>query len=129
MKSNPLIAAIFIFSPIFLIGTLSQAQTTTPEKNVSKSRSQNPDKAPIYGSRLMTEEERMQYRDRMMAAKTPEEREQIRREHHEKMKERAREKGLTLPDEPGSKGMGYGHGPGGMGYGAGGMEKPPAGQK
>lgn len=129
MKSKPLIAASLILSPIFLSGTLSQAQTTTPEKNVSKPRIENQDKAPIYGSRLMTEEERIQYRDRMRAAKTAEEREQIRREHHEKMKERARERGVTLPDEPGPKGKGYGHGPGGVGYGPGGVGKPPVNQK
>lgn len=129
MKSKRLIVAILTCSPIFLFGALSHAQTAAPEKNVPKPRSENQDKAPIYGSRLMTEEERIQYRDRMRAAKTAEEREQIRREHHEKMKERARERGVTLPDEPGPKGKGYGHGPGGVGYGPGGVGKPPVNQK
>ncbi len=129
MKSKPLVVAILICAPIFLFGASSHAQTAPPEKNASKSRNESQDKAPIYGSRLMTEEERTQYRDRMRAAKTAEEREQIRREHHQKMKERARERGVTLPDEPGPKGKGYGHGPGGVGYGPGGVAKPPANQK
>lgn len=129
MKSKRLIVAILTCSPIFLFGALSHAQTAAPEKNVPKPRIENQDKAPIYGSRLMTEEERIQYRDRMRAAKTAEEREQIRREHHEEMKERARERGVTLPGEPGPKGKGYGHGPGGVGYGPGGVGKPPVNQK
>ena len=54
----------------------------------------------IYGSQLMTRQERSEHRAKMRAAKTPEEREQIRKEHHERMKERARERGVTLPDEP-----------------------------
>ncbi len=76
----------------------------------------------IYGSQLMTPEERAEYRDRMRAAATAEERESIRNEHHEQMKARAEEQGLTLPDEPPERGMGRGMGPGGgMGPGRGGM--------
>lgn len=82
----------------------------------------------IYGSQLMTQQERAEQRDKMRAAKTAEEREQIRKEHHERMKERAKERGVTLPDEPpargsrmGSGGSGMGSGSGGMGSGGGGM--------
>jgi hypothetical protein len=67
----------------------------------------------IYGSQLMTPQERAEHRTRMQAAKTAEEREQIRKEHHEKMKVRAKERGVTLPDEPPAMGMGKGLGPGG----------------
>lgn len=74
---------------------------------------------PIYGSQLMTEQERIEHRDKLRNAKTREEREQIRLEHHEKMKERARAQGITLPDKPpasgGSMGPGSGMGPGGRG--------------
>ena len=74
----------------------------------------------IYGSQLMTQQERNEYRTRMRAAKTAEEREQVRKEHHEQMKARAKEKGVTLPDEPPARG-GMGPGPGGgMGPGMGG---------
>jgi len=58
------------------------------------------DDAPIYGSQLMTAQERAEHRDRMRAAKTLEEREQIRAEHHERMQARAKERGVTLPDQP-----------------------------
>ena len=66
------------------------------------------DNVPIYGSQIMTPQERAEHRDRMRAARTAEEREQVRAEHHERMVERAKERGVTLPDEPpmrGGRGM------------------------
>ncbi|TAM48420.1 MAG: hypothetical protein EPN55_00230 [Gammaproteobacteria bacterium] len=73
----------------------------------------------IYGRQMMTREEINEYRTKMRAAKTVEEREQIRKEHHEKMKARAKERGVTLPDEPPMRGPGMGPGGGGMGPGKG----------
>lgn len=67
----------------------------------------------IFGSQLMTAEERNEYRAKMRAAKTLEEREQIRREHHDRMLARAREMGVSLPDEPPARGAGRGMSPGG----------------
>jgi hypothetical protein len=77
---------------------------------------------PIYGSQLMTEQERSEYRAEMRAATTEQEREQIRLEHHSEMQERAREMGVELPDGPPAMGMGGQRmGPGqGSGMGAGG---------
>ena len=69
----------------------------------------------VRGRQLMTDEERAEHRKKMRAAKTAEEREQIRKEFHEQMKARAKERGITLPDEPPA--MGGGMGPGGMGPG------------
>jgi len=66
----------------------------------------------IYGSQLMTEQERLEHRSKMRAAKTAEEREQIRKEHHEQMKARAKERGVALPDGPPARGKGM-MGPGG----------------
>lgn len=80
---------------------------------------------PIYGSQLMTQQERQLHRQKMQAAKTPEERARIRQENHEKMRLRAKEQGIDLPDnaptEPGEmnqqnrpgSGMGSGMGSGG----------------
>ncbi len=70
-----------------------------------------PNKEAIYGSQLMTAQERAEFRARMRAAKTLEEREQIRLEHHKAMQERAKAQGKTLPDTPPA--MGGGMGPGG----------------
>lgn len=66
----------------------------------------------IYGSQLMTDRERTEYRAKMRAAASEEEREQIRREHHELMEQRARERGLSLPDEPPAARGGAGQGAG-----------------
>lgn len=73
----------------------------------------------IYGYELMTEQERTEHRAKMRALKTEKEREQFRLEHHKKMQERAKQRGVTLPDEPLPRGKGMGGGPGG-GMGGGG---------
>ena len=74
----------------------------------------------IYGSQLMTRQERNEYRARLREAKTVREREHLRAEHHKQMQERARERGVTLPDNPPAQRMHQGLSPGaGMGPGAG----------
>ena len=55
---------------------------------------------PIYGSQLMTDAERVAYQSKMRSLKTTAEKEAFRLDHHEQMKVRAAEKGLTLPDAP-----------------------------
>ncbi|NMM26085.1 MAG: hypothetical protein HHJ12_02070 [Glaciimonas sp.] len=66
----------------------------------------------------MTPQERSEYRAKMFAVKTTEEREQIRKENHEAMKKRAAARGVTIPDELPARGTGRGTG-GGMGPGGG----------
>lgn len=56
----------------------------------------------------MTAQERNEYANRMRLLRTEEEREQFRKEHHEQMKERAKARGLTLPDDPPAQGRGAG---------------------
>ncbi|MEW6594587.1 MAG: hypothetical protein AB1413_06935 [Thermodesulfobacteriota bacterium] len=73
----------------------------------------------IFGSQIMTPQERAEQRAKMRAAKTAEEREKIRKEHHDKMMQRAKERGVTLPEEPPMGGAGMGPGGGGMGPGKG----------
>jgi len=81
--------------------------------------------ATIYGSQLMTNQERIEHRNKLRAAKTAEEREQVRLQHHEQMQLRAKEQGATLPDTPPAQGSGQGRGMspgggmGGMGPGGG----------
>jgi hypothetical protein len=103
-----------------------QDRLQTPDQTRDQDRLRTRDPDQVYGSQLMTQEERNAYRNRMRAAKTEQEREQIRNEHHEQMKIRAKEKGVTLPDEPPARGRGMGPGKGmgpgmGPGGGAGGM--------
>lgn len=82
-------------APMVALGFISTQAFAADPKEAAK-----PAEERIYGSQLMTPEERAQHRDAMRTAKTPEEREKIRKEHHEKMKQRAKERGVTLPDEP-----------------------------
>jgi len=105
-----------------LAGALAVA--AWPVSAADQARTKTQAQEPIYGSQLMTRQERIEHRTRMRAAKTAEEREKIRAEHHERMKVRAKERGVKLPDEPpargGMMGPGGGMGPGsGMGPGAG----------
>lgn len=82
------------------------------------------DRDQIYGSGMMTNQERAEYRSQMQAASSAEERMQIRNEHHKQMQARAKERGINIPDEPPAMrqrqdGMGSGSkcGSGGMGGG------------
>ena len=101
--------------------TRDQDRVQTPDKDQTRDqdRLRTRDQDQIYGSQLMTQEERSAYRTQMRNAKTAQEREQIRKQHHEQMKVRAKEKGVTLPDEPPARGKGQGMGPGGGGMGPG----------
>ena len=71
---------------------------------------------PIFGSQLMTEQERTVHRARMWAAQSDEARNAIRAEHHEQMRARAQERGVSLPEVPPARGAGMGQGRG-MGQG------------
>nr|WP_321270038.1 hypothetical protein [uncultured Tolumonas sp.] len=66
----------------------------------------------IFGYQLMTPSERTEYRAKMLNAKTPEERQKIRIEHHNLMLERAKAKGVTLPETPMMNNQGQGKGMG-----------------
>ena len=90
----------------------------------------------IYGSQLMTPAERTEYQSKMRALKTDKERDAFRLDHHDKMKVRAADKGVTLPNSPPAVGAGpkansgMGAGPGsGMGAGPGSPASAPGGGK
>ena len=80
-------------------------------QNQSRAQEQMRDR-DIYGYQMMTPQERNEYRNRMRTATTAEERERIRAEHHAQMVERAKARGLKLPEEPpagmGPRGSGQG---------------------
>lgn len=63
------------------------------------------------GPKLMTEDEWKEHHQKMRSL-SGEERERYRRETHEQMRERAKERGIAMPSEPGSQGP-RGGGPGG----------------
>ena len=94
-------ATAFMVATLFLSPAFAQ---TNPNNDQS-----------IYGSPMMTPQERDEYRRKMSEAQTAEARERLRQEHHSKMTERAKERGIILPDEPPA-----GRGPGGWSAGPGG---------
>ena len=114
-----LVATLVLASAVLAGGrpALAQNQTRTQQETQTQTQTQQ----RIYGSQLMTRQERAAYRARMRDARTAQERERIRTEHHREMDQRARQRGMRLPDMPpaGGAGMGRGIG-GGMGGGMGG---------
>ena len=58
---------------------------------------------PMGGQHLMTTEERTVTAEKMRAAKTPEERQQIAQTTHAEMHKRAESKGITLPEHRGPR--------------------------
>lgn len=71
------------------------------------------------GRQLMTQEEWQEHQQKMQSL-SPEEREKYREEWHAKMVERARERGITMPETPGPhRGRAGQPGWGGMGPGRG----------
>lgn len=83
------------------------------------------------GQQLMTQEEWQTHRQGMRQM-APDERARYRAEWHAKMRERAKEKGIELPEEPcppaGGRGPGMGHGAGrGRGMEPGGGPEPGGG--
>lgn len=68
------------------------------------------DDAPVFGRQLMTQEELQEHHRMMQSLDTPEARQEYREQHHQRMLERARERGVTLPEEPGMPGKGMKHG-------------------
>jgi hypothetical protein len=95
-----------------------QDQTRTQDKFLTQDQINKMPDQDIYGSQLMTQQERDAHRNKMRAAKTYEEQQRIRNEHHKQMQVRAKERGVTLPDAPpANRGPGMGPGPGGGGGG------------
>lgn len=92
------------------------------DKTQDKTQTQLEDMPMVYGSQLMTQQERVQYHQQYFALKTEQEREQFRDLHHQQMQARANEQGVTLP--PWSNDMdtnNRGMNGGGMGANNGGM--------
>lgn len=112
---------------MMLGANVSIAADQAPAQQKTQDKAQKPEL--IYGSQLMTRQERAEYHAKMRSLKTNEEREAFQMEHHQKMQERAKAKGKTLSDMPSAQGDGAGgcggmHG--GMKHGGAGAEGGPA---
>ncbi len=122
-QKNLLLVASALASALALSAGVALAAGQAPAQEETQTQQQE----QIYGSQLMTQQERTEYRAKMRGATTAAEREQIRSEHHQQMQERAKERGVTLPAEPPARGGGMGPGGGGMGPGSNGMMGPGGG--
>lgn len=82
----------------------SAMEQRAKEKGIAMPHGHSDHSGPRHEERrpqLLTQEDRTQYRDKMRAAKTPEERAAIRKQMHELTEQRAKEKGVTLPQRKG----------------------------
>lgn len=77
------------------------------QANCDGAKSQSP-RGPQTGQSLMTPDERTAMREKMRAATTPEERQQIALANRAEMQKRAAEKGIALPEHRGPHGRGTG---------------------
>lgn len=114
---------LWIVSTLVTILFFSAGFALAVEQNRVQDRALTQTQEQVYGSQLMTQQERSDYQARMGAANTAAEREQIREKHHEAMIERARERGVTMPeDTPATRGnVMRGDGSGNMDTGTGRM--------
>ncbi len=81
-------------SLLFIVISLSFGNELTPNGQGVQALT------PIYGSELMTTQERIEHRQRVHDAKTREERHQIQAEHQRLMQERAKKRNIELKDIP-----------------------------
>lgn len=112
----PCAAAIFLATATAgYAADQTQVETRTRDqmRQQSETQVQTRDRERIYGSQMMTPEERTEYRAKMRSMKTQQERDAFRREHHQRMLERAKERGMDMPAMPPDHGGGMGPGGGG----------------
>ena len=83
-----------------LSAVIAAAADPSPVQKIAATQEQ------VYGSQLMTNEERAEYHAAMRAAKTVEERELLRKEQHQRMDARAKTRGVTLANAPLVRGEG-----------------------
>lgn len=104
-----------------IAGNSAIAQDKVQSKTQDQTRDQDRLQDPIFGSQLMTDAERNEFRTQMRSLKTVKEREAYRLEHHKRMQERAQAQGITLPASPPAmhQGAGAGAAAAGSGMGAG----------
>lgn len=102
-----------------IAGNSAIAQDKLQSKTQDQARDQDRLQDPIFGSQLMTDAQRSEFRTHMRSLKTAKEREAYRAEHHKLMQERARAQGITLPENPPAMPQGSGAGPAGGAMGTG----------
>jgi Spy/CpxP family protein refolding chaperone len=85
---------------------VAAAADPSPMQKISPAQRQE----QVYGSQLTTAKERAEYHAAMRAAKTPEKRAILRKEHRLRMDARAKTRGVTLSNDPLVRGEGANRG-------------------
>ncbi len=98
IAAGALVTAAALITSMPASAQQATGSTATPPQTTGQQRPARP--------ALFTAEEREQARQRMQAAKTPEERAKLRDEMHKATEQRAKEKGVTLPQRPMHQGNG-----------------------
>jgi hypothetical protein len=92
IAAGALVTAAALITSMPASAQQAAGSSATPPQAAGQQRPARPE--------LFTPEERDQYRKSMQAAKTPEERAKLRAEMHKATEQRAKEKGITLPQRP-----------------------------
>jgi hypothetical protein len=116
---KPVIIGIGLCSLVAYYGTPAQARAAQEQKTVEEQAQtrweeqaeKNIGLGKGLGRQLMTEEEWREHH-RKMQSMSATEREQYRKEVHQLMMERAKERGIAVPETPGPRGPMKGPGPG-----------------
>ena len=98
MKRFVVLVLLAASTPLAFAALQSQARAQPQAQSQTQTQVQN--RARIYGSQMMTPAERASYRQHMRQATTQAERDRIRAEHHNAMQERAKARGVMLPEMP-----------------------------
>ena len=102
MSKQNLMIIVFAGSIGLMNGSVFASEHAYPQTHAI----QNMEGTYLIGAHLMTNEERREHQQKMDNAKTPEEREKILRENHQKMEARAKARGVPLRQmPPGQEGM------------------------
>ena len=104
LSSVALVSAVLIQPLCAQEGSGVQQQTANQAQSMAQEQAQE----RVYGSSLMTQQERNEYQNQMRQMKTAEERANFRAQHHEQMKQRAQAQGKVLPDDVPAKNRGQG---------------------
>jgi hypothetical protein len=99
MKRMSRLAGVATLAIIFVAPTAT-AEKSERYRTHPRTETQSPLQPPVYGSPLMTQQERDEYYNRLHNAPTQQERERVRAEHRQRMQQRAQERGLSLPAQP-----------------------------
>lgn len=101
VMSSSLIRAIVLAAAFGATACAESQPQFTPGPPLAASAAASrarPAEPPLCGLALMTNQERAEHHARMRAARSASERDAIRQAHHDAMRSRARERGVTLDD-------------------------------